>query len=330
MNRLFAFLFCACALSLVAFTAHLSADQYWITFVGEGAVAEEIFLLQIDGNGNVLHGPESLFTASQLSICDTATAIAQGKPGFLNLWLACEDVIVRSEIDKTTLVAKALKDTGLTTTDDDALQATEDGSLLAVATGNAVFRGFVMLANGAREGTSFRLSPRTDGGHEEGSISADGRVALSNDFDPNVERLYLQPLSSTHRPKGDPVVVATGSDISSTDISNPLVNGRRFVISFDEATGLITLQAVTSAFAKVGGIKTVGTPGENDEEQIMAIDPSGHFIVYARTDDSCAHTRLLYQALDANGNAVGAAKNIIACGDLDDQNMEGLDMVAEH
>jgi len=303
-----------------------AADLYWISLMNENVIGESASIMQIDETGKVTIASKVVVSSPQLENigCDSSTAIAQGKAGKINMWIACESDIMRAVVTKSNLSATISKTT-LTTTDDDAIQASP--GLLAIETGNSVLKAFGVLQNGLPDGTTFRLSPRTDGGNDEGGISSDGKVAYSVDFDPDVERLYLQPLNNNHRPDGDPMVVASSPDIDSVDVTNPLANGKRFVSFYDDSVDTIFVQVVNAELNKLGPRKVIAFAGDIDEDQTSAIDPLGRFVLFVLRD-SCPDDQLFFQGLDSAGNPTGPAKAIIDCED-GDGNIEGLNILKE-
>jgi len=162
-----------------------------------------------------------------------------------------------------------------------------------------------------------RLSPRTDGHHKAGGISADGLMAISsaensnyddadirtfakdNDF---ADKIYSQQISATGAPVGTPNVIGDlggnktpsgASQVSGIDVTNPLASGRRFVVfatrsldTPDSSNGDdLVLQAIdANTGVKIGNAIKLLT---NDEMiltmmQGIAVDPDGRFVLFTR------------------------------------------------
>jgi hypothetical protein len=136
------------------------------------------------------------------------------------------------------------------------MQVTQDASakrFLALERPDDVFKGFGMTKKGLPDGSSWRLCPATEGGHELGSVSADGLVALSNNSDSPDDKLYYQMLDAGALPVGSPTVVggnSINSDIKAADVTNALSSGNRYVVYVSNAG--ILLQIVDAAGNKMG------------------------------------------------------------------------------
>jgi hypothetical protein len=77
-----------------------------------------------------------------------------------------------------------------------------------------VLKGFGLSSKPLPDGTSWRLSPATDGGHGTDGVSSDGLMAFSNDYDPPTAQLYVQPLRDDGIPTGSPKVAVTDDVIA--------------------------------------------------------------------------------------------------------------------
>jgi hypothetical protein len=328
INRAFWFLCVSVLLLSLGSTVHAS-DFFWISFFGEPETTsgEQVIMMQIDDKGGVIIGPKVVLDVNDLALCNSSTAMSHGKPGKINLWLACETEFFRAVISKSDLTFK-LKKISLTTSDDGAIHATQNSLFLAVEVDPETLKAFGVTQDGLPNGTSWRLSPRTDGGNGEGGICADGTMAFSSDTDSPLTKLYLQALGANRRPKGDPKVVASAEDMRGVDLTNALANGRRFVVYGDVSVEQVFLQVVDAALNTVGAKKSVDFVGAVDEDQSVALDPLGRFVIYASRVGGCSNDLLLYQALDSNGNNTGAAKTLVGCGDID-SNIEGMDLLME-
>lgn len=227
--------------------------HFWISF-GSKATGDSRYLMQIDALGNVSEPPKTAMVATKIGSTAGASALQAKGCCKLMYWTAgAGGSIYRSIVNLSPYLAKKPKKLNIITTSNQGLQATQrQGSqFLAIDSPLNVLRAFGVTASGLPSNTSWRLSPRTDLGHEIGGVSADGLAALSNNFDSPEDRTYLQMLDQNGVPVNDPVVVAV-AEIASVDISNVLASGNRFVVyQLDDAT--LRLQVVNGATgAKVG------------------------------------------------------------------------------
>jgi hypothetical protein len=208
--------------------------------------------------------------------------------------------------------------------------------------------GFGINSKGGLDGTSNRITPRTNLHDQFVSVSADGLMAISNvekhehgfttccyNDNNNEEHIYAQPLKAGHLPKGDPVVVGiSGDQTAAVDVSNPLSGNRRFVVyntrSLDDPDTSngddVVVQVIDATTAqKLGGPHVL----QSDQEiqmgmwQGVAVDPGGEFILFVRRpvktggDPMDVNNRdsLYYLKIDTNGNAVGTPKLLYSADD---------------
>lgn len=237
----------------------LLADEdlvgFWISFGGSDLNIPK-FLMKIDVLGNLIVPSRIVAQPSGFGSAVGATALAAKGSKKILMWIAGSNgSIYRTIINKQDFTAKRPRVIGLQARNASSLQSTHTSGILAFENPMRVLKGFGMDKSGKPGGTSWRLSPSTDGGHKTGGISADGLMALSMDDDPPTDQLYAQPLQEDGSPNGDPLVVGSATNILSVDVSNALASGRRFVVyAFDDGTQTkIYLQKVDSITgAKIG------------------------------------------------------------------------------
>jgi hypothetical protein len=214
--------------------------------------------------------------------------------------------------------------------------------------------GFGINSNGGLDGTSNRITPRTNFHDQFVSVSADGLMAISNvekhaegfttccyNDNNNEEHIYAQPLKAGHLPKGDPVVVGiSGDQTAAVDVSNPLPGtNKRLVVyntrSLDDPDTSNGDDVVTQVIDKDTGAKSGGPQVLQSDQEIMmghwqgvAVDPGGEFILFVkrpfRSDPVCCDTdtaqtgnrdSLYYLKVDSNGKAVGSPKLLYSADD---------------
>lgn len=296
--------FLFCLLILFAGSMVQASDLYWISFLHHGV--DDVFLMQIDQFGNVTVAPKDI-----MDFHSHSTAMASIAGNKLLVW-ANDGDIDRVTVDKATLAFSSLKRVAHSN-DSNALQVTQGvgGFFLAYEANGDVLKGFFLNSKGNFSGTSFRLSPRTDGNMANGGVSADGLMAFAKAPGPN-DKLYIQPLSNGH-PVGDPVIVANG-EIDSADISNPLSGGIRFVVYQNDGSRQIMLQPIDSVTAaKKGTVKVLAAADPDHSDQMIAIDPLGRFLIFSDDAQGCNVSSMYYQALDVMGNASGSRKELVGC-----------------
>lgn len=230
-----------------------SGNDSWISFAGTTA-GDGKYLMKIDSLGNIRGSARQVVPAAIYGSMVGATAIAQNGCCRLGLYSAgASGSILRSLIDSASLGLLKTKTTAATTSDALSLQVTQrkqTPAFLALTHPGETFRAYE-LSKGLPDGTTWRLSPRTDSGHEFGAVSADGLAALSNESNTPIDNLYLQMLGSTGRPINNPLIVAV-DDISAADISNPLPSSLRYVV-FATDDGRLVLQRVNAVSGAIVG-----------------------------------------------------------------------------
>lgn len=233
-----------------------NTNHYWLSF-GGSLITDSKFLMKFDSSGNILTPATASVPAVQFGSTTGATALTVKGCCKLFLWIAgAGGNVYRATVDQSTFLQSSVKKTSLILADNAALQATQRSSLptfLATERPLQVLKAFGVNKKGLLDGTSWRLSPATDGGHTLGGVSADGLAALSNEENSPLDHLYLQLLNGNGLPTGSPVVAGSGQ-FTSADISNLLANGVRYVVYATE-DGLLWLQVVDGSDAH-----KMGTP----------------------------------------------------------------------
>jgi hypothetical protein len=239
-----------------------SSGRYWISFGGTNNTDSK-YLMQIDVNGNVTKSPVAVVPPGKFGDTPGATSMKAKGSGKIILWMLGDGgKVYAAQVDTKTMKAGKARKTGIVSSNNASMQAAqrkEEPDFLAIEQPPQVLKAFGLKKNGVADATSWRLSPRTDGGHETGGVTADGFLAFSNNFDSPADKLYIQLLRPDGIPTGDPVVVATDS-IASADVSNILAAGARFVLFVTSNAGIqnIYLQIIdASTGAKIGGAITI-------------------------------------------------------------------------
>lgn len=229
-------------------------NEYWVSF-GGSFTTESKYLMKINASGAITKPSKDVVKAASFGSTSGATALSLKGKDKLFLWIAGgSGAIYRAQLDKATLALLSMKKLSISTSNTDVLQVTQGATkyFLAMERPVRIFKGFGLTSKGLPDTTSWRLSPHTEGGHETGSVSADGRMALSNDANPPADQLYIQPLGTDGHATGQPVVVSPSNagDIESADVSNTLT-GKRFVVYFTD-TGLYLQMVDASTGMKIG------------------------------------------------------------------------------
>jgi len=228
-------------------------SDYYVSYNKLG-LASETYVLKIDSSGNILTTPTLVFDDQKVVAAPGPTALTPSGSALALYSFAKGGTVYRSVISKSPLsLLSRTKVTGLTAGGNSTLQVTQNAGafFLAFANPDDVYRGFGLTSSGLWSGSKWRLSPRTDGGHDSGSLSADGLVAGSNDFDPTNDQFYAQPLKSNGLPSGNPAVSAKAVKITASDISNALAGGKRFLV-YKNSDGQIFVQPIDSKGNKSG------------------------------------------------------------------------------
>lgn len=235
-----------------------SGDQYWISF-GSSVSTDSRFLMKVDAFGDIIDPPSAVVSAAAIGSASGATAIAEKGCCKLLYWtIGNGGSVFRTIVDKITLLGNGAKKTSIVAAASIGLQSTQRSAtpkFLALESPLETLKAFAVSSKGLPTGSTWRLSPRTDGGHEIGGVSADGFVALSVNKNAPQEQLYLQKLGSNGTPSGNPTIVATQLMIS-VDVSNALANGNRYVVLVN-GNGAVLLQMVDSNGKKIGGLISI-------------------------------------------------------------------------
>jgi hypothetical protein len=291
----------------LAITAH-AETRYWISWSHHGT--NDDYLMAINQFGDIVVQPKLIFNTH----CHS-TSIASISGSKL-VYFANDDDVFRGVVDKNTFAVSG-PSVVLHSSDDSSLQITQGAStfFLSAETTDEVLRGFKLNSKGKPSGSTFRLSPRTDGGNDVGGVSADGRMAFSVDEDGPQDKIYLQPLKVSGLPEGDPALAASADDINDVDVSNVLPGGNRFLLYRDNTAKRLILRVVDATTgANKGGTIDLGATDPDHEDQMVAIDPLGGFVLFSDDVQPCDVSGLFFQALDATGHGSGKRKEIIGCG----------------
>jgi hypothetical protein len=317
-----------------------ASDLFWVSFG-----IDDVFLMQIDLDGNVTKAPKLVGTDTQLGgSCDCNTAMTPLGDRIV-IW-STNDVggVFRILVDKTTFSTLSIKTTNLTQTESDAIAATQNGprSFIEFETGDAIAKAFGLDSHGKLDGTSWRLCPRLDHDLDGSTVASDGGMALC-DTDTGPTVLYSQTLNQKGLPNSTPSPVGSfdgfGEGIEDRQVSNALAGGTRFVIYRIDETNEIFLQVI-NAFTgkKIGGKRLLTIGGSEEKTQGIAIEPYARFFLFTQPGDDCPDNDILsYQALDASGNPAGKAKTIVNCEFInavshspgDDSDIMGLDVLPQ-
>jgi hypothetical protein len=222
-----------------------SSNQYWLAFQGS-ANTDPRMLMKIDSAGNIVQGPKAVLAASTFGYKVSGNALVDAGTNLRLFFAGPADLIEDALISKATLSAGNVKKTQITSFGVTNLQASQGPNrmFLAIQSPSLSLRGYGLDSSGVPDGTFWRISPRTDGGHRSGGVSADGTMALSADRFRS-EKLYTQPLNSAGRPSADPraMIIATG--IGSTDCTGPVGSLRVLVYGSPTEFFLQKLDAIT-------------------------------------------------------------------------------------
>lgn len=340
-------LFLLLAAGLMAGSLYAS-DNYWIS-IGTGS-DDPVRLMQIDASGKVLVPPTDILTRSQTgNNQDRLTAMAPGPDsGSLFLWVLSENEsdeyacpIYRAIVAKNSLQVLSLRKVSILASGaKQSFHATQSGrSFLAFMLGSkgkgtTFMKGAEVGADGMTTGLTWNLSPRTGKETDQGGVSSDGRVGFVR-IDPttdNLDEVYVTPLKANGLPAGDPTVIVKRHEVEEIDATNMLSGNRRFVVYLDDQNSLLFLQVVDgTTLAKQGPVKLIASPDVDADDQILAIDPLGRFVIYLQVSSSCSGSDIMYLALDANGNPAGNPKAIASPCSLSPNYdaFEGIDLLLE-
>ncbi len=316
-----------------------SNDTYWVTFSGDCS-CDSIFIMQIDGSGNILKAPKAVLDVETFG-AGASALVKLGSSKLVLLHWKSSSYLARAIIDKSTLKASGVTTTGLYSFENEFLHATQKSSnnfLIAENYPNGTLSSYGISSKGIPKSTGSSLAPGAPNDSDEASISSDGLSLITNRYSDtgSIEQLFVQALDEKGSPVGSPKLLAKFKDIESVDVTNPLANGDRFVVyTVDAGTtpdDRIFLQTINATGKKIGSKKIVNTPPDRSEDsQTVAIDPLGRFVLFTMGGDQfgCAGNDILvYQALSANGAASGPLKVLGSC-DLVTDDIMNLDILME-
>jgi hypothetical protein len=325
-------------LLLLLIAAPLIADEYWLSLGADNDVDHPNYLMKIDETGKVLVPPTVVVPRSMVADFDSGelpTALGQGSKGRLILWIGNDDrqVVYRALIDKKTLKLLSLTKV-LTGYDFNFLQSNQAASpFLFYEKKSGITSGAYTEGNGKVIG-ALNPNPRTNGNVDKGSVSADGTMVVVDD-DNNI---YMNPLNPQTGRAGDPRTVVF-SDTNDVDITNILPNGRRFVVYYESSDSVYYLQVINGLTGqRVGSPILLSSREPSEEDQEIAIDPLGRFVVvglYADDLGVCGLSNGIPAFIKLNqntGDPVGAPKPLTDCSIISpflDADTFGMDIMRE-
>jgi hypothetical protein len=222
-----------------------STDQYWFSF-GGNQNTDARYIMKIDAAGKVIQPVVAAALASSAKYKAGATALTDAG-SYVRMWTpAGAGYLYSVLIAKSNLKALNLKKVLLAPSGITNVQSSQDPSrpFLAFQVPKFTLKAFGFMTTGAPDGSSWRLSPRTDAGHFVGGLAADGLMALS-DVRLKGDKLYAQPLNANGRPSVVPAVVAGAPVIGSADVSNPVGPVRFLVFGTPAGFYIARIDAVT-------------------------------------------------------------------------------------
>lgn len=325
-------------LLLLLIAAPLIADEYWLSLGADDNVDHPNYLMKIDETGKVLVPPTVVVPRSMVADFDSGecpTALGQGSKDRLILWIGNDvrTAVYRALIDKKTLKLLSLTKV-LTGYDFNFLQSNQAASpFLFYEKKTGITAGAYTGDTGKVIG-SLNPNPRTNGNVDKGSISADGTMVLVDD-DKNV---YLNPLNPQSGKAGDPRTVVF-SDTNDVDVTNILPNGHRFVVFYDSSDTVYYLQVIDGLTGqRLGGPILLSSMSPSEEDQEIAIDPLGRFVVVGMYADDLGVCGLAngipaFIKLNQNtGEPIGAPKPLTDCSIISpflDADTFGMDIMLE-
>lgn len=222
-----------------------SSDQYWLVFMGSANTDPRI-LMKIDSTGKIVQGPKNAVAASASGYRVSANALVDAGSNLRLYFAGPGGMVLNTLVSKATLAAGLVKKTQIVSFGVSNLQASQGPNrmFLALQSPARSLRAFGLDASGAPDGAIWRLSPRTDGGHRSGGVTADGSMALSADRFKS-EKLYIQPLSAAGRASADPEAMMIATGIGSADCTGPVGSIRVLVYGSPTEFYLQKLDAVT-------------------------------------------------------------------------------------
>ena len=320
--------------------SNLSADErYWISFSGDDDT-DAIFLMQINANGKVTVAPKSVVRVERLGGERGASAISLRGTGKINLFVWGDDeLFYRVTVNKSNLaVVNVKKVPAIEADDNDALQVTQkkSGNFLLGETPTGVLYLFPVNGRGLPAGNPIELVSTAPRDNDEATISPDGLMVLSirsplNDPTPPKDTLYVIQLDANGHAVSSKKI-ATFEDIEAADVTNPLPNGSRYAVYVvDNPEKRVMLQVLSSSGAKVGAPIALNTTDRQVDEQNVAIDPLGRFVIFTVSGENfgCPNQDVLvFQKLDGTGKATGKVKAVAKCGFVS-ANIENIDLLKD-
>ena len=316
-----------------------AVDSYWVTFSGDCG-CDDIFIMKIDQDGNILVPPKAVLAIGDVSA--NTSALSKNGTSKLNLFHWNKDAkLTRAIIDKATLKVTSTKKTQIVTKDGGFLQATQkdkDNFVLGERTTGPLAL-FKVTSTHVPKAPGWDLDADITMSNDEATISADGLVVVSNrsDLDANSpDQIFVQLLDDKGNPKGPAKLIAKYTDIEASDVTNALKDGLRFVVYIvDSGTSpddKLLLQKIDATGKKKGAKTVINTPPNREEDnQVVAIDPLGRFVLFTMQGDNygCyAQDILAYQKLTETGKKSGSFKILVGCDHSSDDIMN-LDVLKD-
>ena len=316
-----------------------STDYYWVTFSGDCS-CDSVFIMQIDGDGNVLKAPKAVLDVERYG-AGASGLVKLGSSKLVLLHWKDSSFLARAIINKSTLNASSIKTTSLYSVENEFLHVTQNASKNYLIAEDPRKGGklstFEISSKGIPKTTSTETAPQAPMESDEASISSDGEVVITNRYSPSggKEKLYVQFVKDG-QPVGSPKFLTSFTDIESVDVTNELTDGNRFVVyTVDAGTSpddRIFLQKMNSTGKKIGQKKIVNTPPDRHEDsQTVSIDPLGGFVLFTMGGDDygCAGNDILvYQKLSSDGSPSGPVKVLGSC-ELVTDDIMNIDILKE-
>lgn len=318
---------CLLLLFVVLSASMAFADQYWVAIGNDNYPNLPIFLMQIDELGNVIMAPKAVIPDSALppggGFDERTVALAYSTSGDLLVWVGQDSTsdLTRFTLDPDTLKILSHKKIYTQGTGLDFLQTEQPFSdFLVTDRKEYVLSGLPVDGKGNISGSPFRVVPRFEGEYHESSIAADGGMIAMMSFGDAHIKLAVQPLKPTGLPNGTPQVSSAPACTHDVDITSMLSNGRRFVVYNDCDADHLILQAVDGATgAKKGTQKQLTSLTDGEQNQAIAIDPQGRFVIFNVEGDvagcsGVSNDPLFFVPIHPNtGDALAAPMQITSC-----------------
>lgn len=321
-------------LLLVCASFAYATDTFTISFGSSDAA----YMMQIDEFGNVLTPPVAVQSVVPGSSCNVKTAMADAG-NFIYLYTKDQPGNVTfTKIGKASLspVSSKMLNLPVETNLGGSISSTEEPWFIAPIRVPETLKAVEIDSKGKPDGISWRLSPRTEKSLFNAGVAADGGAvwAIASD-ETDHTTVLVQGLKSNGRPDSRIEGYKTISEIQSGDLTNILPGNRRFLLfrkyegDFNEfnTTSQFYLQPIdATTLAKKGSLKIIDNFPFNCFTGGIAVEAQGRFVVFTRHDFStCDQDLIMYQALDANGNAAGPRIPLTTC--ADNLFLGGLDII---